>query len=813
MEHEAHALADRLLSEPAPSVATKLAVSPSATEAGGGGRPLDARTLAYFEPRLGADLGGVRVHDDAAAAAEAASRDAHGYTRGADIVFGAGRHSPGTPQGARLLAHELVHVVQQRSPAVTATGLPLIQREAAGTGSRPSPQAFIEQHVMELAYERYGPVAREVALAMVMGDYAWVRGVFDVIASGIEDNVGAEALSHILDPALERIASTRDGRALLDLIYEAVITGSVSNFEREQANRVLFAGVRATASPDAFADKATRRADGRPTPVFPVKFMGVFGGDYAPPYAELLPNGRVRVKYPVAVKYMSTFAAQIRTLPDVFTGQGAEFDADEIVRVKLYEQGGQEVPLPALALIDYSNQAIKSTTGKIIEVSVFAATLGSGALAGKAATGVARAFQIADRVAAVVPMIALLVSENREWLIARFPRAGRALVRAAEIADTVVKIYGVGRLAQSVATGGYRFVQRIRTSSKACRDEALALTAGEAKVLDQIDADTDALIKQLEAANAESAGAKGAAGSAPDAVPSAAASPPLKPPTQPLRPAPGRKPLGPMTSTPSGARAYKASNPIVETRSARTLDYGEPVASASPRSASTTRAMRKPSAGTPRGTVSSEGGTPVARPRSNPVVETRTSKTLDYGVPESSATPQSKGPDPWQAPAAATRPATPRAPPGHHPQTGQAAAEGQAMGLDDLDKGRVPMQEHRTASAVRAATGRQGLESTHIVPQAVYRAIGRDPNLAETVLLPKAVNNAIDAGWVGRWNRAMRLGQRITGADVKAWLEQSIRDVPTSMLSEPLKGTLGWRLELELSALGITPDRVVVPGL
>lgn len=77
------------------------------------GRPLDAETRSYFEPRLGVDLSGVRAHSDTRAAESASSVGALAYTVGENIVFGAGHYAPDTAQGKKLLAHELVHVVQQ----------------------------------------------------------------------------------------------------------------------------------------------------------------------------------------------------------------------------------------------------------------------------------------------------------------------------------------------------------------------------------------------------------------------------------------------------------------------------------------------------------------------------------------------------------------------------------------------------------------------------------------------------------------------------------------------------------------------------
>jgi Domain of unknown function (DUF4157) len=77
------------------------------TALAGPGRALDAPTRAFFEPRLGADLGAVRVHEDGASVADVSAR---AYTVGSDIVM-----RPGTASDRQLLAHELAHVLQQQS--------------------------------------------------------------------------------------------------------------------------------------------------------------------------------------------------------------------------------------------------------------------------------------------------------------------------------------------------------------------------------------------------------------------------------------------------------------------------------------------------------------------------------------------------------------------------------------------------------------------------------------------------------------------------------------------------------------------------
>jgi hypothetical protein len=57
----------------------------------------------------------VRIHRDAEAAQSASALRAQAYTVGNDIVFNRDKYAPGTDEGRKLLSHELVHVVQQRS--------------------------------------------------------------------------------------------------------------------------------------------------------------------------------------------------------------------------------------------------------------------------------------------------------------------------------------------------------------------------------------------------------------------------------------------------------------------------------------------------------------------------------------------------------------------------------------------------------------------------------------------------------------------------------------------------------------------------
>lgn len=77
------------------------------------GTPLRAEVREQMEGRFGHDFGAVRVHVDAASAR---SVNARAYTAGSHIVF----DGPSSAHEPRLLAHELTHVVQQRSGTFAA---------------------------------------------------------------------------------------------------------------------------------------------------------------------------------------------------------------------------------------------------------------------------------------------------------------------------------------------------------------------------------------------------------------------------------------------------------------------------------------------------------------------------------------------------------------------------------------------------------------------------------------------------------------------------------------------------------------------
>jgi hypothetical protein len=79
---------------------------------GGSGSELPANVRSEMEKSLGGDFSKVRVHPSSSVSE---TGGANAYTKGNDIYFAPGQYSPETTHGKKLLAHELTHVVQQRS--------------------------------------------------------------------------------------------------------------------------------------------------------------------------------------------------------------------------------------------------------------------------------------------------------------------------------------------------------------------------------------------------------------------------------------------------------------------------------------------------------------------------------------------------------------------------------------------------------------------------------------------------------------------------------------------------------------------------
>ncbi len=109
--------------------------------AGGATISDDARQV--LEAGTGTPLDHVRIHTDNQSAAQAEQINARAFTIGQDIYFGAGQYRPDASDGFQLLAHEVVHTLQnQGTSRVAHNGLTVsssqspAEREAEALAAR-----------------------------------------------------------------------------------------------------------------------------------------------------------------------------------------------------------------------------------------------------------------------------------------------------------------------------------------------------------------------------------------------------------------------------------------------------------------------------------------------------------------------------------------------------------------------------------------------------------------------------------------------------------------------------------------------------
>jgi hypothetical protein len=207
----------------------------------GGGSALSESTRNFFEPRLGQDLSDVRVHTDGRAAASARSLNAKAFTTGRDIVFGAGEFAPETDEGRTLLAHELVHTIQQagtgEAPATE------IQR-TIGDGHDLSAPRFSGNVVLERAFDnetlisvtshRTGAHVRLIQESLLAQGYTLpefgVDGIFGpetkAAVMRFQTDVGAVLIDGIVGPETMGLFDQHD-TSLLTGVGPVPITGPV----------------------------------------------------------------------------------------------------------------------------------------------------------------------------------------------------------------------------------------------------------------------------------------------------------------------------------------------------------------------------------------------------------------------------------------------------------------------------------------------------------------------------------------------------------------------------------------------------------
>lgn len=193
------------------------------------GRPLDRAEVASMHSRFGCDFASVRVHADAAGAEAARSLYAHAFTVGNHIAFGAGRYAPGSPDGRRLLAHELAHVLQQRRGQ--SGNVDSLEREARAAGSGDRALSPGDRRMP-------GAVVSSTPVVQFEGDRAALRARLEVIQTRL---IALRARYNELDESFTRSTMAQRERESVERGRQRLHAQA----RTESAARELWGGTRA----------------------------------------------------------------------------------------------------------------------------------------------------------------------------------------------------------------------------------------------------------------------------------------------------------------------------------------------------------------------------------------------------------------------------------------------------------------------------------------------------------------------------------------------------------------------------------------
>jgi hypothetical protein len=147
----------------------------------GGGQSLDDSTKSEMESKMGADFSGVKIHTGSEAQRMSESINAKAFTHGQDVYFKQGEFNTNSQGGKELLAHELVHTVQQGEGKVK----PKIQRFGAKT------HEGIERHALKKKNAKGQSFSEDESSATYFGN--WTRDFNQFLAPGaITDLIGRD---------------------------------------------------------------------------------------------------------------------------------------------------------------------------------------------------------------------------------------------------------------------------------------------------------------------------------------------------------------------------------------------------------------------------------------------------------------------------------------------------------------------------------------------------------------------------------------------------------------------------------------------
>ncbi len=377
---------------------------------------------------------------------------------------------------------------------------------------QPAPKDLIDQRTSWWGNLDEDALGADLLKAAMNADPDYAQHVLDDVGSTDRDDVSLAFAQAATDEQLQALASTEKGRRLLDRLFDELTDGEVFADEQQQADRILRIKTHSLLSEDQFAAGVTQ-AQSRTGVILPYRKTGLTVMTPSPIYAYRMPDGKISVHVRFDI-YGTDYARD----PDLRLPQRiwdqVILNENAVVGVKLYDEGGTIEFMPALKLLQYSNEADRIAYEKAGEAFGIGLTFGIGgeaAAGGEVAEGTTlstgarilgyarQGVAIADRVATAIDIGNSILQEHRGWIIENSPQDGRSFVTAMDQLTSYVRYYGVVR-------GGVGIVQLANNLRKSYRNwraftgAMKELSESERADIEKIGSDTEHLLQELDSA-------------------------------------------------------------------------------------------------------------------------------------------------------------------------------------------------------------------------------------------------------------------------------------------------------------------------
>lgn len=373
-----------------------------------------------------------------------------------------------------------------------------------------TPEQLIDDHTNWYGNLHEEDLGEDLLRRAMRGELDLAQHVLDTLSTFDRDDVAVAFAEAATDEQLRKLASTPEGRRLLDRLFDELTSGQVGDDEQKQANRILAIKTRTLLTEEQFA-KGVQYA--RSHFVLPYKKPGLTVLTPSPIYARRLPDGKIAVHTRSDIYGTDYYRDPDVRLPERIWDEVVLNETD-VVGVKFYDEGGTISYFPALYLLQLENESTRVALEKAGEAFGIGLTLGFGGLAAGGtdaaggetvvggASALARAGSLArtglvwaDRIAITLDLTNSVIQEHRGWIIQTFD-GGRAFVSGLDQITAYVRIYGLVR----GAAGLVSLENSLRKSYSSWRAAAKAakLTEDELKAVDQISRTTEELLNSVE---------------------------------------------------------------------------------------------------------------------------------------------------------------------------------------------------------------------------------------------------------------------------------------------------------------------------